>query len=107
MILAHARLVSSARESRGAIDLLDAQQVASALELRGEPDPGDCERFGFADGALPDREDISVVVGPVPDGELLVPTHAATDSALTVGDNRFAVSRSTEHDPALEFPTRD
>src|SRR5687767_7389453 len=70
------RGVAVLAKSNRRVDFLDSYQMASALERGREPGPGNRQRLGFGHRALADGEDVAVIVGPVPDCELLVPAHA-------------------------------
>src|ERR1039458_9178179 len=72
------------------VDLPDARDMPSPLELGGEPDPDDPDGLVLRDGPLSDRKAVGVVVGPVPDRDLLAPAHAAAHAPHAVG--RFSGS---------------
>src|SRR6185295_12499343 len=85
------------------VDLLNSREVPAAFELGGEPDPDDRQRFVFGHGALANRQDVTVVVRAVPDRELWIPAHAATDATLAIRDDRLAVAGAAEDDAALKL----
>ncbi len=80
--------------------------MASSLEIGGQPSVDDFESFCFAYGALADGEHVAVVVGAIPDGDLLVPAKAAADTFHAIGYDRFAVARTTQYDTAVVFACR-
>lgn len=88
------------------LDLRDSPRVTATFKGRREPDTHDVQRDSFVQRALAKREHISVVVQPGPFGGLLAPTERASDPANFVGHHRFAIARSTEHDPSFTVPTR-
>ena len=75
---------SGRRVGCGPVDLPDSCEVPAALEFRLQPDANDAEGLDVADRTLAEREDIAVVVRPVPDRELLVPAQAAADAAHAI-----------------------
>src|ERR1019366_9887333 len=95
------------RVSSHVVDLADACEVAAALKAGGKPGAHDLQRLGLGDRALADRENISVVVRAIPDGELFVPADAATDAADAIRHDGFTVAGAAEDDAALIVPTGD
>lgn len=89
--------------SSDAVDLADARQVAATLELGRQPDVYNFERLGLSDGALAEGQNVGVVMRAIPDRHLLSPANAAANAFYPIGDNRFAVTGATKHDPALVF----
>jgi outer membrane protein assembly factor BamE (lipoprotein component of BamABCDE complex) len=83
------------------------RQVASAFELGREPYLHDRERLGLADRALANRKHVAVVVRSIPDRELFIPAEAATHTANSIGDDRFAVARPAQNNSALELTAGD
>ena len=53
------------------------------------------------------REAVGVVVGAVPDGDLLVPAEAAADPFDSVSDDGLSVAGAAEDDAALNFTSSD
>lgn len=88
------------------VDLVDAGLVAAAFKLGVEPCIHNVERVLFVYSAFSDGEDVAVVVGAVPNGDLPVPAKAAANAFDTVGDDGLAVARATQHDTAIVLAGR-
>src|SRR5690606_32867707 len=89
------------------VDFFDAADVAAAFERGGEPDADDVQRLLNRHGALAEGEAVGVVVGTVPDGDLLVPAEPAAHALDAVGGDGFTVAGAAEHDAALVFAGGD
>jgi len=77
-----------------------------ALERCDEPDLYDFQGEIFRNHSLAERENVAVVVLPPQPGRLQIPTKRAADASHFVGDDRFAISRSAEHNATFTLPSR-
>lgn len=81
--------------------------MLAAFEFGGEPDLHDAQGLGFGHGALAEGEDVAVVVGAVPDRNLLRPAQAAADALDLVGGDGLAVAGAAQDDAALVVAAGD
>src|SRR5688572_15797634 len=87
--------------SRSAIELVDADLVAPALEGRLEPDPDEGQCLVGREQPLADADHIGVVVRSSQTGRLLAPDDRAAHASNAVGGHRLAVAGPTEHDATI------
>src|SRR5579862_1797086 len=77
--------------------------MPSTLERSDEPNFHDIQRQVLGNHSLANREDVAVIVRSAKARRLQAPAKGAADAVHLVGDYRFAVSRSAEHDAAFEL----
>ena len=93
-ILHNSYFILISRVSFG-VDFFDATDVSASFEFGGEPGVDDVEGVLLGDCAFAEGEYVAVIVGAIPDGELLVPADAATYAGDAVGGDCFAIARAS------------
>ena len=81
--------------------------MASAFERSVQPDAHDLQRQTLVDYPRTESEAIGVVVLAPQAGRLLVPAERRAYARHSIGDDRFAVARTTEDDTAMALTTTD
>ena len=81
--------------------------MSTPFKRGGKPYSYDLKGFLFRNSSLAKGQAIAVVVGAIPDSDLLRPTKAAADAFYPIGDDGLAVAGATENDPALNLAAGD
>lgn len=85
----------------------DTALMASGFKWGLKPDIHDLQREGERDRALSDGDDVGVVVTAAEFRCFVAPTKRTTNTFDLVGGYGFAVSRTSEHDAAIDFLAGD
>jgi len=77
--------------------------MPTAVEGGGQPNTNNLKRVFFGNGALTKGEAVSVVMGTVPNGNLLGPAEAAADAFDSVGHDGFPISRAAQDNASFHL----
>src|SRR6266702_8685703 len=80
--------------------------MPAALKRRFQPDAHNLERSFGGDHALPQRDDIGVIMLPAQPCGVGIPADRAPNSLEAIGHNGFTVSGAAKNDSPLEFMPR-
>ena len=80
--------------------------MPAAIKRRGQPNLHDFQRQILGNHPLAEGKNIAVVVRSGQACRFEAPAKGAANAVHFVGDHRFAIPRSAEHDAALAFAAR-